>query len=542
VNAPALLSVSNLTVEYAPRSRRDTHTDRGPVVRDVSFDVTAGEVVAIVGQSGSGKSTIARAILGLLPDNGHVTAGHVDVEGAPITGLSPRDWQRLRGRTIGFVPQDPLGSLDPLKKVGDQVAEVLIVHGIAGRRDAHRRAIELLDRVGIDEPRRRAGDHPHQLSGGQLQRVLIAIAIAGDPKLLIADEPTSALDVTVQQRILELLDELRRERRLGVVFITHDLALAEHHSDEVVVLRDGQVRETGRTANVLIHPEDDYTRQLIADAPALSPAKYERSSRRLDTSAPPILQVSGLVKRFGAHRALDDVSFDVHRGTIHAVVGESGSGKTTVARVLAGLTDFDSGTVLVDGSVRGPHSSLGAARQRAQAGKLQMVHQNPLAALDPRFTIGEAIAEPLRINRIGSRSQRRDEVARALDRVGLASALTERKAHEISGGQRQRVVLARALVLQPSILVLDEPTSALDVTVQAQVVDLLVTLQRELELTYLFVSHDLSLVRQIADEVSVLEKGRLVETGSVGEVFGSPTADYTRRLLDAVPGAPARAA
>jgi peptide/nickel transport system ATP-binding protein len=539
VSSSALLSVSGLTVEYGGR-RAD-----GPVVSDVSFEVTGGDVVAVVGQSGSGKSTIARAVQGLLPANGRVTAGRVTIDGTVVTDLPQRDWRALRGATIGFVPQDPLGSLDPLKKVGDQVAEVLVVHRIAGRRDAHRRAVELLDRVGIHEPRRRAADYPHQLSGGQLQRVLIAIAIAGDPKLLIADEPTSALDVTVQQRILELLDELRAERRLGVVFITHDLALAEHHSDHVVVLRDGRVRESGPTATVLIHPKDDYTRQLIADAPALSPDKYVRSSRPVRSSAheaPPILRVSGLGKRFAGRQALHDVSFDVAPGSIHALVGESGSGKTTAARVLAGLTDFDSGAVWVDGVLRGPHGPLGSTRQRAQARTLQMVHQNPLAALDPRFTVGDAIAEPLRINGIGSRADRRREVGLALDRVGLPADLVARRPHEISGGQRQRVVLARALVLQPPILVLDEPTSALDVTVQAQVVDLLVGLQRDLGLTYLFISHDLSLVRQIADDVSVLERGRLVETGSVADVFGTPSAAYTQCLLDAIPGARARAA
>jgi peptide/nickel transport system ATP-binding protein len=544
VSSPALLSVSGLTIEYLAKTAVD-RVPRGPVVSDVSFEVTGGQVLAVVGQSGSGKSTIARAIQGLLPANGRVTAGEVSIDGTPVTGLSPRDWRELRGTTIGFVPQDPLGSLDPLKKVGDQVAEVLVVHRIASKREAHRRAVELLDRVGIHEPRRRAADHPHQLSGGQLQRVLIAIAIAGDPKLLIADEPTSALDVTVQQRILELLDELRAERRLGVVFITHDLALAEHHSDHVVVLRDGQVREAGPTATVLINPHDEYTRQLIADAPALTPDKYVRAQRlqRPTTSeSPPILRVSGLGKRFGDHLVLDDVSFDVHTGSIHALVGESGSGKTTAARVLSGLTDFDAGEVWVDGALRGPHTPLGAARQRAQARTLQMVHQNPLAALDPRFTVGDAIAEPLRINGIGSRADRRRDVERALERVGLASDLATRKPHEISGGQRQRVVLARALVLQPPILVLDEPTSALDVTVQAQVVDLLIGLQRELGLTYLFISHDLGLVRQIADDVSVLERGRLVETGPVSQVFGTPSAAYTQRLLDAVPGARARAA
>lgn len=534
MSSPVLLSVSGLDIEYTTRS------GVRPVVRGVSLEVEAGRVVAVVGQSGSGKSTIARAVQGLLPANGRVTAGSISIAGTEVTGLSAGEWRALRGTSIGFVPQDPLGSLDPLKKVGDQVAEVLIVHRLAGRQAAHRRAVELLDTVGIKEPARRAADYPHQLSGGQLQRVLIAIAIAGDPALLIADEPTSALDVTVQQRILDLLDELRRDRGLGVVFITHDLALAEHHSDSVVVLHEGHVREAGPTTTVLINPQAEYTRQLIADAPALSPDKYARAAGA--PAGEPILQVTDLVKRYGDTPVLDGVSLEVQRGTIHALVGESGSGKTTAARVLAGLTTFDAGHVRVDGVIRAPHRALDRARQRAQARILQMVHQNPLASLDPRFTIGEAIAEPLRINRIGSRADRRREVARALDRVGLPASLAERKPGEISGGQRQRVVLARALVLSPPILVLDEPTSALDVTVQAQVVDLLIELQRDLGLTYLFISHDLSLIRQIADQVSVLEHGRLVETGPVSHVFAAPSAPYTQRLLDAVPGAPARAA
>lgn len=540
MNSPALLSISGITIEYAPGSHHAV-SGRGDVVRDVSFDVGPGEVVALVGQSGSGKSTIARAVQGLLPANGRITAGDILVEGRVVTQLSQRRWRELRGSTIGFVPQDPLGSLDPLKPVGDQIAEVLRVHRIAGRDGARRRAVELLEHVGIADASRRAGDYPHQLSGGQLQRVLIAIAIAGEPRLLIADEPTSALDVTVQRRILQLLDELRVEHGLGVLFITHDLALAEQHSDTVVVLRDGEVRETGPTATVLTAPKDDYTRQLIAAAPALSPDKYAHRPAAA-AAGEPILRVDRLVKRYGETRALDAVSFEVRTGSIHALVGESGSGKTTAARVLAGLTDFDSGEVRVNGSVRAAQTPLRTAQQRAQARILQLVHQNPLAALDPRFTIGEAIAEPLRINRIGSPAQRREDVTEALDRVGLTADLAARKPREISGGQRQRVGLARALVLHPKVLVLDEPTSALDVHVQAQVVDLLIDLQQALELTYLFISHDLSLVRQIADQVSVLERGRLVETGPTADVFTAPSADYTRRLLDAVPGTPARAA
>lgn len=535
----ALLSVSGLTVEYTSR----LHPDGAPVVQDVGFELHEGRVLAVVGQSGSGKSTIARALQGLLPENGRVTGGRITLSGRDVTHLEQKGWRDVRGSTIGFVPQDPLGSLDPLQRVGDQIAEVLTVHGIARRAAARRRAVELLDRVGIVEPHRRVDDYPHQLSGGQLQRVLIAIAIAGDPRLLIADEPTSALDVTVQQRILQLLDELRAERGLGVVFITHDLALAEHHSDDVVVLRDGELREAGPTATVLVAPSDDYTRQLISDAPALSPDKY-RTDSPIDAAEEtgPLVAVRGLVKSFGGTRALDDVSFDVRPGTIHALVGESGSGKTTAARVLAGLSGFQAGTVRIAGTERGPDTPFGIASQRAQARVLQLVHQNPLASLDPRLSIADAIAEPLRINRIGTRSERDVEVAAALERVGLPLGLRERKPGEISGGQRQRVVLARALVLHPPVLVLDEPTSALDVTVQSQVIDLLIDLQRELSLTYLFISHDLSLVRQIADEVSVLEHGRLAETGRVEAVFGSPTAPYTRRLLDAVPGASARAA
>ncbi|MBB5916102.1 peptide/nickel transport system ATP-binding protein [Nocardia transvalensis] len=523
-----LLAVSHLSVDYAAAGPHDGR----PVVSDVSFTVGRGDVVAVVGQSGSGKSTIARAILGLLPEGGRIVAGNVRIDGLDVTRLGRRRWRGIRGGTVGFVPQDPLGSLDPLKRVGSQIAEVLVAHGIARPRAARRRAVELLDRVGIDAPEARARQYPHELSGGQQQRALIAIAVAGDPDLLIADEPTSALDVTVQRRILDLLDDLRRERGLGIVFITHDLALAEHRSTRVVVLSDGVIRESGATADVLRFPADDYTRRLIGDAPALSPDKYERPA----PDGPAVLEVRDLTKSYRAGApVLDGVGFSVTAGSVHALVGESGSGKTTLARVLAGLTAFDSGEVIVEGARLDSRAWSTPALRRERSRVLHLVQQNPLAALDPRLPIAESVAEPLTINKIGTRVTRRAQALAALERVGLPPEIGARRPAEVSGGQRQRVVLARALVADPRILVLDEPTSALDVSVQAQIIDLLLGLQRGLDLTLLFISHDLALVRQIADDVSVLHGGALVETGPARAVFDAPAAEYTRRLLDAVP-------
>lgn len=528
-----LLAVSHLSVDYGVAGRDRT----GPTVSDVSFRVDRGEILAVVGQSGSGKSTIARAVLGLLPDAGRIVGGSVRLAGRDITRLDRRGWLDIRGSAVGFVPQDPLGSLDPLQRVGDQIAEVLVTHGLDGRRAAYRRAIDLLDRVGIAEPEKRARHYPHQLSGGQQQRVLIAIAVAGEPELLIADEPTSALDVTVQRRILELLDDLRRERGLGIVFITHDLALADRHSHRVVVLSDGVVRESGETAHVLRFPEHEYTRRLIGDAPALSPDKYLRPEPLGEQ--PPILSVREVSKAFHAEvPVLDRVSFTVAAGTVHALVGESGSGKTTLARALSGLTTFDSGTVTIDGETLDPQAWSTPAKRRERARILTLVQQNPLAALDPRLTVATAVAEPLAVNRVGTRSSRRAAARAALERVGLPADIDSRTPAEISGGQRQRVVLARALVGNPRILVLDEPTSALDVSVQARTIELLLSLQRELGLTVLFISHDLALVRQIADEVSVLHEGKLVESGPVRAIFAAPRAEYTRRLLEAAPAAP----
>ncbi|WP_241032472.1 dipeptide ABC transporter ATP-binding protein [Rhodococcus pseudokoreensis] len=534
-----LIVARSLHIEYAPDS---PHLPAAQVVNDVSFQLERGQTLAVVGQSGSGKTTIARAAIGLLPGNGRISSGSVHILGRDVTGYGQKQWRELRGGTIGFVPQDPLGSLDPLQRVGDQVAETLLVHGRATRRDVWTKVTRLLDRVGIRNPAERARAYPHQLSGGQLQRVLIAIAIAVEPAVLVADEPTSALDVTVQKRILDLLADLQDELGLGILFITHDLALVRDHSDSVLVLNDGRVREAGPAGEVLDHPKDPYTVRLMSDAPALSPGKYAGRRPSADPSAAPLLEVRNLTKTFPTGRrgkggpatvaALDSVSFSVARGSTHALVGESGSGKTTTARIIAGLSTFDSGEVLVDG--RPLKSDPRSYRRNSRV--LQTVQQNPLAAMDPRYTIADVIEEPLRIVGSGDRASRVAAVRDVLDRVALPSDVLGRRPLEISGGQRQRVVLARALVLAPEILVLDEPTSALDVTVQAQIVDLLVDLQAQLGLTYLFISHDLSLVRQISDTVTVLEHGRLVESGSVAEVFGNPADPYTARLIDAVPG------
>ena len=536
--SPAALEIRGLRIAYG----HGTH--RTEVVHGVDLDLPRGETLALVGQSGSGKSTIAQAAGGLLPPNGRIVAGTVRVAGTEVTGFSRRDWRSLRGTGVGYIPQDPLSSLDPLQSIGHQVDQALLLHTDATRRTVRARTVELLGHVGIREPERRAESHPHELSGGQLQRVLIAIAIAGRPQLLIADEPTSALDVTVQQTILDLLGDLQRELGSAILFITHDLALAGDRSNRIAVLNHGRLVDSGPTGRVLSDPADEYTRRLFADVPATSPDKYRE---RLDAAAadarPPAIVVDRLVKHYGDPRqhggrppAVNDVGFVVRRGSTHALVGESGSGKTTIARVIAGLEPFTSGTVSVDGRTleRRPRHTNPYARQ------LQLVYQNPLSALDPKFSIRRSIEEPLLLHsggpESGSAAARARRVREVLDRVALPESVLERRPREVSGGQRQRVAIARSLVLAPEILVLDEPTSALDVTVQARIIELLFELREDQELTYLFISHDLSLVRQIADDVSVLEHGRLVESGPVGQVFDDSPNEYTRRLISSIPG------
>ncbi|MFJ3404955.1 dipeptide ABC transporter ATP-binding protein [Promicromonospora sp. NPDC090134] len=514
------------------------------VVHGVDLDVRPGEVVALVGESGSGKSTTAHALIGLLPDGGRVTAGEVTLgagpRSTPLTGLLPDAWRRVRGVRVGFVPQDPGTALDPVVRVGEQVAEALVVHGTP-RRAARERAVEILGEVGLDRPRERARQYPHQLSGGMRQRVLVGIAMACEPELVIADEPTSALDVTVQRRVLDLLADLTGRAGTAVLLITHDLAVAADRADRVVVLKDGVVVEEGPAARVLGAPEHPYTRELVAAVPGRNnvPSAAAVATTATPTGPDPeprpaLLEVRGLVKEFRLGRrerlrAVDDVSFAVPRGSAFALVGESGSGKSTTARLVLGLERPDGGAVELDGA------PVGA--DRATRRRTQLVHQDPYSSLDPRFTVAAVVEEPLRAHRVGDRAERRERVAQLLRQVHLSPDLARRRPAELSGGQRQRVAIARALALDPELLVLDEPTSALDVSVQARVLELLARLRAERGLTYLFISHDLGVVRQVADHVGVLSGGRLVETGPVGRVFDHPAHPYTAELIAAIPGA-----
>ncbi|ONI90341.1 ABC transporter ATP-binding protein [Actinosynnema sp. ALI-1.44] len=502
-----------------------------PAVRGAGFRLMPGERVAVVGASGSGKSTTAHAIMGLLPGTGHVTSGRIRFRGEDVTHAGEHRLRRLRGREIGLVPQDPMSNLNPVSRVGHQVAETLVAHGLAGRGEAKRRAVEILAEAGLPDPARRARQYPHEFSGGMRQRVLIAIGLACRPDLLIADEPTSALDVTVQRQILDHLEKLTQDLGTALLLVTHDLGLAADRADHVVVMSDGQVVETGPAREILTDPEHEYTRRLVAAAPSLT-----TTTHRSAPAAEPVLEVAGVSKEYrirgggGALRAADDVSFTVRRGQTTAIVGESGSGKTTTAHMVLGLVAPTSGTIQLDGT------DVTAGRRTARRA-MQAVFQDPYGSLDPMFTVERLITEPLRIFGIGDRSSRRARVAELLDQVGLTPSMAQRYPNELSGGQRQRVAIARALAPSPRLVVCDEAVSALDVLVQDQILRLLESLQQELGLSYLFISHDLAVVRSIAHDVVVMRNGRVVEQGPVAQVLGSPADPYTQQLLDAIPGA-----
>ena len=519
-----VLSVEDLRISY--RSRGEWRE----VVHNISFSIQRGEMLAFVGESGSGKTTTAQAIIGLLADNARRDAGRIVLNGEVISDWSDKRLNRLRGVSISLVPQDPGNSLNPVKTIGQQVEEILRLHQSLSAAERRQQVLNLLAKVGLSHPEQRFDQYPHQLSGGMKQRVLIAIAIALQPDLIIADEPTSALDVTVQKRILDLLDILRRESGTAVLFVTHDLALAAERADRIMVFRQGEIQEQGATETIVQRPQHPYTRQLLHD---LLDAPLGLAAARHRPLATPAIRVEGISKRFSlgkqALQALDSVSFEVRRGSTHALVGESGSGKTTLARILLGFERADAG-----------HLSREAQRQLRR--KIQFVYQNPFASLDPRQTLFAIIEEPLKNFERLSAATRRQRVESVAARVALAPELLSRTPRELSGGQRQRVAIARALILEPAILVLDEATSALDVTVQAQILALLQQLQQQLGLSYLFITHDLATVRRIADSVTVLRAGQVVEHGDVNRLFAAPQQAYTRELIAAIPQVSSRLA
>ncbi|MFE2034617.1 dipeptide ABC transporter ATP-binding protein [Streptomyces scopuliridis] len=527
-----LILVEDLTVDFPAGEPAEAGTVRA--VDGLSFALDAGRAIGLVGESGSGKSTVASALLGLHRGTGARVGGTVRVGGTDVGAASDRELRALRGAVAAMVFQDPLSSLDPYYAVGDQIAEVYRVHTDATRRAARARAVEVLDRVGIPDAARRAGARPHEFSGGMRQRALIAMALACEPRLLIADEPTTALDVTVQAQILDLLHELRRETGMGLLLVTHDVGVAAESVDEVLVMRHGREVERGPVAEVLGAPRDTYTRTLLAAVPRVDTPPAAASSPGPAGEA--LLEAVGLRREFRRGRrtvtAVDGVSLAVRPGETLGIVGESGSGKTTLGRMLVRLLDPSAGGL----RYRGTEIATASEKElRPYRRELQMVFQDPVSSLNPRRSVGESVADPLRAAGVLDERRIVARVRELLDRVGLDPDRYDRYPHEFSGGQRQRVGIARALAAEPRLIVCDEPVSALDVTTQAQVTALLAELQRELGLALVFIAHDLAVVRQVSDRVAVMRDGRIVEQGTVEEVYGTPSQAYTKQLLAAVP-------
>ncbi|MEZ7754198.1 ABC transporter ATP-binding protein [Microbacterium paraoxydans] len=563
-----LLSVEGLAVDFA--------TMDGVVhaVEGVDLEIRAGETVAIVGESGSGKSTTAMAIIGLLAGGGKVAAGSIKLDGRDISRASENELRSIRGRDIGLVPQDPMSNLNPVAKIGTQVAETLLAHGLATRQNVQTKVVEALTAAGLPDPERRAKQYPHEFSGGMRQRALIAIGLACKPRLLIADEPTSALDVTVQQTILDQIGEMTRELGTAVLLITHDLGLAAERAERVIVMHRGKVVEQGPARQILEDPQHPYTQSLVKAAPSVAVARlrpeafvrdastgsatqegastgsatHEGASTgsathqgpgSLSSSKGNIVEIENLTKVYpvrGKHEdfvAVDDVSLAIPRGETVAIVGESGSGKTTTARMLLKVIEPTSGLIRYEGK---DISTLSRAETKDFRQRVQPIFQDPYSSLNPMFTIERLIAEPLEFYKRGSGADRRKHVRQLLDDVALPQSMLRRYPSELSGGQRQRVAIARALALSPDLIVCDEPVSALDVLVQDQILRLLGDLQREYGLSYLFISHDLAVVRLISDYVCVMKDGKLVEAASSEEIFTNPRDPYTRRLLASIPG------
>jgi len=556
-NTP-LVSVRNLDVSF----RIDRHVTFDAVKR-VSFDIPQNATVALVGESGSGKSVSALAILGLLPPENSIVGAESEIlfGGKNVLRLSPEELREMRGARISMIFQEPMTSLNPVFTVGFQLIEVLRLHMGMTAAQARKRAIELLDEVGIPDPEFKINAFPSQMSGGQQQRVMIAMAIACEPKLLIADEPTTALDVTIQKQILELIGALQKKRGMSVLFITHDLAVVGEIADYVIVMRDGEIREQGPAASVFEHPQDAYTKALLMCRPNLDrrpfrlpviddfmsgnahgPRHTEERARGVNPGDAILLEVKNLGKDFYSREglfgkrkfeAVKDVSFKLPKGKTLGLVGESGSGKTTVGLTLMRLHEASAGEAIFEGR---DLLAMSAQEFMAYKRRIQIIFQNPYASLNPRFTVGHILTEPMQIHGIGANDAERTDLAfELLEKVGLPETSYYKYPHEFSGGQRQRIAIARCLTMKPDILICDESVSALDVSVQAQVLNLLQDLQDEFGLSYIFISHDLAVVKYISDEIMVMSEGRIVEIANSDEIYRNPRETYTQRLLESIP-------
>ncbi len=548
-----LISVQDLHVSF-----RMSKTEMVEAVRGVSFDIPANSTVALVGESGSGKSVSAMSIVRLLPENAILGASSkILYQGRDLLHASADEMRALRGKEMSVVFQEPMSSLNPVFPVGEQIAEVLRIHMRLSAKQALARALDVMNEVGIPDAKQRLKSYPHELSGGQQQRVMIAMAIACEPKLLIADEPTTALDVTVQRQIMDLLAGLQQRQKMSILFISHDLGLVGEIASQVVVMRSGEVREAGTVKQIFSAPSDAYTRALLACRPRLDTRPRRLpviddilNGRALVTEqrvaaplgAAALIEVKGLHKDYqlklglfkrSTFSAVKHADFSLHKGRTLGVVGESGSGKTTLGMMLTRLTDATEGSILFEGL---DLAQLSAAQMRVYRSRIQIIFQNPYASLNPRFTVGQILAEPMRIHGIGKDEDERARLALALlEKVGLRREDFGKYPHEFSGGQRQRIAIARCLTMKPEIIVCDESVSALDVSVQATVLNLLLDLQEEFGLTYLFISHDLAVVKYMADEILVMNQGEIVERGSAEEIYARPQHPYTQQLLGAIP-------
>ena len=523
----ALLEVHNLAVSFVTRNGTNKAVD------DISFTVELGKITAIIGESGSGKSVACYSLLGLVPmPPGRIDGGRALFDGRDLLQLGESELRKIRGRDIAMIFQDPMTCLNPYMTIGKQLMEPLLYHHKVSGQQARSRALELLAEVGIREPESTFDNYPHQFSGGMRQRVMIAMALINEPKLLIADEPTTALDVTIQAQILKLIGELQRKRNIGVIFISHDLAVVADIADVIVVMKQGEIVETGNREGIFRNAQHPYTRKLLAAIPT-------DSKQAMPGTPQPLIQVRSLCTWFDQGRqrepvkAVDDVSFDINRGEVLGLVGESGSGKSTIGRSILQLLPVTSGQVIFDGTdlTALPGGALKAMRRR-----MQMIFQDPFASLNPRMTVYDTLAEPLLLHGIENRKTVAQGILKLMDDVGLARASVRKYPHEFSGGQRQRIAIGRALATRPEFIVADEPVSALDVTIQAQILDLMQQLGREYNLTMLFVSHDLAVVRHLADRILVLYKGKVIEQGAGDDLFERPQQEYTRQLLKSIPG------